>query len=54
MPYVVSSEITQTLLALSVAVRNFAGAGPCTASLPVPRKKVFQPFSDSGGLVADG
>ena len=32
----------------------FAAAGPCVASLPRARKKVFQPLSASVGLVADG
>ena len=32
----------------------FAAAGPCEASLPSTRKKVFQPLVDSAGLVADG
>ena len=32
----------------------FAAAGPWVASLPSARKKVFQPFSASVGLVAEG
>ena len=46
--------MTQTFLAASLPVRNFAAAGPCTASLPSARKKVFQPFVVRPGLVADG
>ncbi len=32
----------------------FAAAGPCVASLPSARKKVFQPLSARVGLVAEG
>src|SRR6266568_3730837 len=46
--------MTQTFLAFSLPVRNFAAAGPCTLSLPSARKKVVQPFVVSDGLVADG
>src|SRR5882757_3175529 len=46
--------MTQTFLAFSLPVRNFAAAGPWTLSLPSARKKVVQPLVVSDGLVADG
>ena len=45
--------MTNTLVALRMSLMYFAAAGPCVASLPRTRWKVFQPFSDSAGLVAE-
>src|SRR5215213_5494052 len=45
---------TTTFLADSTVWMYLAAAGPCDASLPSTRKKVFQPFWASAGLVADG
>ena len=54
LPYSDASSMTNTLVALRSSLMYFAAAGPCEASLPRARKKVFQPFLASAGLVADG
>jgi hypothetical protein len=46
--------MTHTLCAPRVSLMNRAAAGPCTASLPRPRKKWVQPFVVRSGRVADG
>src|SRR5215212_4225314 len=54
LPYSDASSTTTTFLAWSTDWMYLAAAGPCDASLPRTRKKVFQPFFASAGLVADG
>ena len=54
LPYSDASSMTNAFVALRVSLMYLAAAGPCVASLPRARKKVFQPLSASFGLVADG
>src|SRR4051794_38085816 len=54
LPYSEASSTTTTFLADSTDWMYLAAAGPCEASLPSTRKKVFQPLLASAGLVADG
>src|ERR1700712_3881163 len=46
--------MTHTDCGLNFVWIHLAAAGPCTASLPSPRKKFVQPFFVRPGLVADG
>src|SRR3954467_10694636 len=54
LPYSDASSMTKVFVDLTVSLMYLAAAGPCVASLPRARKKVFQPLSASFGLVADG
>src|SRR5690348_11194194 len=53
LPYSEESSMTNALGALRTSLMYFAAAGPWVASLPRMRWKVFQPFSDRAGLVAE-